>query len=133
MQPRPEAQETAGAEAPPATEDVLRTVEIRGLYKDYGRQRALADVSLTLRAGQITALLGDNGAGKSTLMGILATLVRPSRGEVRYDGQPAEACDPLRLRRELGVLSHEPRCYSDLTPRENLHFFGQLHGVAPDR
>ena len=50
------------------------------LYRDYGRQRALSGVSLSLRAGQVTALLGENGAGKSTLLSILAGMQRPSRG-----------------------------------------------------
>lgn len=116
----------------PLPDGAMRSVEARGIYKEYGRQRALADVSLTLRAGQITALLGENGAGKSTLMGILATLVRPSRGEVRYDDRRAEDWEPQRLRSQLGVLSHEPRCYTDLTPRENLRFFGRLYGIAAD-
>lgn len=111
---------------------VLQTVEVRGLYKDYGRQRAVADVSLTLRAGQLTALLGENGAGKSTLMGVLATLIRPTRGQVLYDEARAEVIDPLALRRCLGVLSHEPRCYTDLSARENLLFFGRLYGVFAD-
>ncbi|HEX6839607.1 MAG TPA: ATP-binding cassette domain-containing protein, partial [Polyangia bacterium] len=55
-------------------------VEARGLTKVYGRQRALAGVDLTLRAGESTALLGPNGAGKSTLVGILSTLLAPSEG-----------------------------------------------------
>lgn len=108
----------------------LTSVELRGLYKDYGRQRALSDVSLTLKAGRVVALLGENGAGKSTLLGILAMLIRPTRGQVLCDGQPMDALDPLRLRRSLGVLSHEPRCYADLSPRENLLFFAQLYGVS---
>jgi len=116
----------------PANELNLQTVEVRGLYKDYGRQRAVAEVSLTLRAGQLTALLGENGAGKSTLMGALATLIRPTRGQVLYDGVAAEALDPLALRRCLGVLSHEPRCYTDLSARENLLFFGRLYGTFAD-
>jgi ABC-type multidrug transport system ATPase subunit len=110
----------------------LQTVEIRGLYKDYGRQRAVADVSLTLRAGQLTALLGENGAGKSTLLGAMATLIRPTRGQVLYDGALAEELNPLQLRRCLGVLSHEPRCYTDLSARENLLFFGRLYGTFAD-
>jgi ABC-type multidrug transport system ATPase subunit len=118
------------AEAAAETDGLrLQTVEVKGLYKDYGRQRAVADVSLTLRAGQITALLGENGAGKSTLLGVLCTVIRPTRGQVLYDGAAAEALDPLALRRSLGVLAHEPRCYTDLSARENLLFFGRLYGA----
>lgn len=123
------ATEAAQKSQDPAT---LQKVEVRGFYKDYGRQRAVADVSLTLRAGQLTALLGENGAGKSTLLGALATLIRPTRGQVLYDGATAEAWSPLALRRCLGVLSHEPRCYTDLSARENLLFFGRLYGAFAD-
>ena len=111
----------------------MQTVEIRSFYKEYGRQRAVADVTLTLRAGQLTALLGENGAGKSTLLGALATQIRPSRGQVLYDGLPAEAWNPQALRRCLGVLAHEPRCYTDLSARENLLFFGRLYGAFSDK
>src|SRR5262249_11631237 len=71
------------------------SVDARGLTKVYGRQRALAGVDLTLRAGETVALLGPNGAGKSTLVGILATLVSPTAGSVRYGGgEPGD--DDLR-------------------------------------
>jgi heme exporter protein A len=103
-------------------------VEARGVTKVYGRQRALAGVDLTLRAGEATALLGPNGAGKSTLVGILATLVSPSTGEVRYRGAP-DGEDALRG--AIGVIAHESHCYGDLTGRENLTFFARLYGV-PD-
>ena len=105
------------------------TIEVRGVYKDFGGQRALGGVSLRLVAGELTALLGENGAGKSTLLGILSTLVRPSRGELLLDGTKLQDIDPVALRRSLGVLSHEPRCYSDLSGRENLRFFGRLYGL----
>jgi heme exporter protein A len=108
----------------------LSCVEVEGVYKDYGTRRALADVSLRLEAGRITTLLGDNGAGKSTLLGILSTLIRPSRGRVLYDGVPVEELDPRAVRLALGVLAHEPRCYADLSPRENLRFFGRLAGTS---
>jgi heme exporter protein A len=105
-------------------------VEARGLTKVYGRQRALAGVDLTLRAGEATALLGPNGAGKSTLVGILATLVSPTSGQVRYGG--AEAGDD-ELRATIGVIAHESLCYGDLTGRENLEFFARLYRVADAR
>jgi ABC-type multidrug transport system ATPase subunit len=108
----------------------MRRIETRSLYKDYGRQRALSDVSLQLVAGQVTALLGENGAGKSTLLNILAGIIRPSRGSISCDGLPLEALDACELRRSLGVLSHEPRCYADLSPRENLRLFARLYEVA---
>ena len=108
------------------------TVDARGLTKVYGRQRALAGVDLTLRAGEATALLGPNGAGKSTLVGILATLVSPTRGQVRY-GAPSDepATRRRRAARAPSASSRTSRCcYGDLTGRENLIFFARLYGVA---
>src|SRR6476646_5737503 len=108
-------------------------VDARGLTKVYGRQRALAGVDLTLRAGEATALLGPNGAGKSTLVGILSTMVTPTAGSVRYGGaEPASEVtrDDDELRRAIGVIAHESLCYGDLTGRENLVFFARLYGVA---
>ncbi len=102
-------------------------VEARGLTKVYGRQRALAGVDLVLRAGEATALLGPNGAGKSTLVGILATLVAPTTGDVRYGGAPPGDDE---LRGAIGVIAHESHCYGDLSGRENLVFFARLYGVA---
>lgn len=108
-------------------------IAARELYKDYGRQRALAGVSLQLRAGQVTALLGENGAGKSTLLSILAGMLEPTRGSVWIDDQPFASVDDVSFRRCLGVLSHEPRCYAELSPRENLQLFAQLYGLDTTR
>jgi heme exporter protein A len=108
-------------------------VEAIGLQRTFGRQRAVGGpgpkggVDLTLRAGEAVALLGPNGAGKSTLVGILATLVSPSAGTVRYGDQEADA----EVRRAIGVIAHESLCYGDLDARENVTFFARLYGV-PD-
>src|SRR5436309_6496937 len=103
------------------------TVEARSVGKVYGRQRALATLSLTLQGGDAVALLGANGAGKSTLVSILATLVRPSSGEVLFDGSRPDK----RARGGIGVIAHDSLCYGDLTARENLAFFAALQHV-PD-
>jgi heme exporter protein A len=97
------------------------------LTKVYGRQRALAGVDLTLRAGEAVALLGPNGAGKSTLVGILATLLKPSTGQVLYGGHAAHHDDELRG--AIGVVAHESLCYGDLSGRENLLLFARLYAV----
>lgn len=97
--------------------------------RQFGRRRALAEVSLTCRAGEILGLLGPNGAGKSTLLAILATLLAPSTGEVAYGRHRArEAGAALRAR--IGLLGHDLYLYPELTARENLVFFGRLYGVA---
>ncbi len=97
-------------------------IQAHKLTKAYGRQRALNGVDLSLRGGEVTALLGPNGAGKSTLVGILATLVTPTAGEVKYDSRELDD----ELRGSIGVIAHESLCYADLSGRENLEFFARL-------
>ena len=103
------------------------SVTVSGVSRHYGRRRALSGVSLTLRAGELVGLLGPNGAGKSTLLGLLATLIQPSRGTVLYGDQPPSAAG-VALRARLGFLPHDLQLYAELTARENLEFFGGLHG-----
>ena len=102
-------------------------VTVSAVSRHYGRRRALAGVSLTLQAGELVGLLGPNGAGKSTLLGLLATLIQPSGGTVLYGDRQAAAAG-AELRARLGFLSHELQLYGELTARENLEFFGGLHG-----
>ena len=78
-------------------------VAVRDLSRHYGRRRALARVSLTCEAGEVLGLLGPNGAGKSTLLSILATLLAPSSGDVRYGTMTAREAGPA-LRSCLGFL-----------------------------
>jgi heme exporter protein A len=96
----------------------------------FGRRRALTRISLTCEAGEITGLLGPNGAGKSTLIAILATLLAPTSGTVRY-GEHSAVGPALRAR--IGLLAHDLHLYPELTAGENLAFFARLYGVAdPD-
>jgi heme exporter protein A len=107
----------------------VETVAVEKLVKRYGRQRALAGVSLTLRAGSLCAILGENGAGKSTLLGILSTLVKPTSGEVAFQAGGQRQPPDSRLRRQIGVLAHDSFLYAGLTAYENLQFYGRLFGV----
>ena len=116
---------------PPITAPAFdfQQLSVSELSRYYGRRRALRNVSLHLRAGEIVGLLGPNGAGKSTLLGVLATLVQPSSGFVRYgDLGPGDGGLPLRA--QIGFLSHELQLYPELTARENLEFFAGLYGLA---
>jgi ABC-type multidrug transport system ATPase subunit len=97
----------------------------------FGRRRALSQISFTCRTGDVMGLLGHNGAGKSTLLAIVATLLRPSSGEVRY-GTVSSTEAPAALRGCLGLLGHEVQLYSELTARENLRFFAGLYGLVDD-
>jgi heme exporter protein A len=106
----------------------LSRVEIKKVAKRYGSERALAGVTLELRAGTMCALLGHNGAGKTTLLGLLSTLVRPTSGEIGYEsgGKPLAGDD---VRREIGVLAHATLCYGELTAVENLELFAGLYEI----
>lgn len=98
--------------------------------RHFGRRRALSHVSFTADQGTLLGLLGPNGAGKSTMLAILATLLRPSSGQVRYGDFDLVDRGPA-LRASIGVLGHDLFLYPELTARENLAFFAGLANV-PD-
>ena len=104
-------------------------INIRQLTKTYGRFRALHRVDLDVAPGSFLALFGPNGAGKSTLLGIIAGLVRPSRGEVLLDGADITKDRDESLGQRIGVLSYQTYLYDELTVFENLRFYGDLYGV----
>jgi heme exporter protein A len=114
----------------PASPDAT-PVEVRGVARLFGAVRALAGIDLRLAAGECCLLLGPNGAGKSTLLRILATLLRPTTGDVRYGGRSA-AEGGVALRARLAFLAHRTQLYGDLTGRESLALAAALHGVAGD-
>jgi ABC-type multidrug transport system ATPase subunit len=97
--------------------------------RHFGRRRALSRISFQARCGTILGLLGPNGAGKSTMIGLLATLMRPSTGAIRYGAHDARATGAL-LRGAIGILGHDLFLYPELTARENLAFFAGLYGAA---
>jgi sodium transport system ATP-binding protein len=108
-------------------------IEAHHLAKRFGAVQAVREVSFAAPDGRITGLLGPNGAGKSTSLRMLCTVIRPDSGEARIDGIDV-AADPLAARRRIGVLSHAAGLYPHLTGRENILYFGELHGLSrPDR
>jgi heme exporter protein A len=104
-------------------------ITVKKLVKRFGLKTVLRGLDFEVQEGEFVALLGPNGAGKTTFLRILATLSRPSFGEVRVAGYrlPAEAA---RVRSTLGVVSHLPLLYGDLTAEENLQFYGRMYGVV---
>jgi heme exporter protein A len=103
-------------------------VELADVSRHFGRRRAVSRVSLNIQTGEILGLLGPNGAGKSTIIGILATLVAPSTGRVRYGELSASEAGPA-LRGRIGLLAHELHLYPELSARQNLRFFAELYGL----
>jgi sodium transport system ATP-binding protein len=103
-------------------------LEARGLFKSFGKVEAVRGVSFAARDGQITGLLGPNGAGKSTTLRMLYTVLKPDQGDAFINGTSVIG-DPLAARRSIGVLSHGAGVYNNLTARENITYFGELHGL----
>jgi sodium transport system ATP-binding protein len=104
-------------------------IEAQGLSKRFGTVHAARDVSFVARDGEITGLLGANGAGKSTSLRMLYGVLTPDRGRALVDGLDI-AGERSRARAHLGVLPHAAGLYGNLTARENIAYFGALHGLA---
>jgi heme exporter protein A len=112
--------------------DGAPAVALRELGRAYGDRVALAGVTLELPQGATLAVFGANGAGKTTLLRVLATLLRPHRGEVAVLGRPLPR-EGWAVRGHVGLLAHDPLLYRDLTARENLRFHARLHDVDEAR
>jgi sodium transport system ATP-binding protein len=106
-------------------------IAIESLAKTFGPKRdvrAVDAVTMSAADGEITGVLGPNGAGKTTLLRMLATLIVPDSGHARVDGHDIVR-ERDRVRRSIGVLSDARGLYPRLTARENIAYFGTLHGV----
>jgi len=104
-------------------------IEVDELGKQFGAVRALDGVTFAAADGKITGLLGPNGAGKSTCLRILSTVLAPDRGRARIGGVDL-ATSALPARRLFGVLPHSSGLYPQLTGRENILYYGRLHGLS---
>jgi heme exporter protein A len=110
--------------------DLDLAVEVRGLTRRFGHQRALDALDLRVPWDQRLAVLGPNGAGKSTLLRLLATLARPTAGHIAIGGLPLPE-QATAIRRNIGFVGHQTFLYDELTVAENLVFYGRLYRV-PD-
>lgn len=101
-------------------------IKIEGLVKNFGTNAVLRGVNLHIQAGDFVTLVGSNGAGKTTLLRIVATLLKPNKGQVLVGGWPLpENAD--KVRRYIGLVSHHALLYGDLTAAENLAFYARLY------
>ena len=109
-------------------------IEIKALHKAFGRTCVLHNLDLELSWGEVLTVLGPNASGKTTLINILATLTKPDAGTVRVAGLDLTRSGEA-IRRNIGVVTHHPLLYEDLTGYENLKFFARMFGVdrADDR
>ncbi len=103
-------------------------IVVKNLKKSFGEVKAVNGVSFEARDGEITGLLGPNGAGKTTTLRMLYSLLPPDEGEIRIDGMDP-ANDAMEIKRTLGVVPDSRGLYTRLTARENIAYFGELHGM----
>ena len=103
-------------------------IEVKKLVKRFGLKTILRGLDFSVEPGEFVALLGPNGAGKTTFLRILSSLSRQTLGQVNIAGYrlPDQAA---QVRAKLGVVSHLPLLYPDLTAEENLRFYGRMYGI----
>jgi ABC-2 type transport system ATP-binding protein len=104
------------------------SIEVKNLFKYYGEQAAVRDVSFTVNKGEIVGFLGPNGAGKSTTMKVITGYINASGGEVKVCGMPVDV-DSLDTRRKIGYLPEHNPLYLDMYVKEYLEFVGQIYKV----
>lgn len=104
-------------------------IKVTNLYKAFGKVKAVDGISFEARDGEITGLLGPNGAGKTTTLRMLYSLLPPDSGEISIDGLSPDS-DALAIKRTLGVVPDGRGLYTRLTARENITFYGELHGMS---
>jgi ABC-2 type transport system ATP-binding protein len=104
------------------------SIEVKNLYKYYGEQAAVRDVSFSVKKGEIVAFLGPNGAGKSTTMKIMTGFMPASEGEVEICGIKVDI-DKLETRRLIGYLPENNPLYTDMYVREYLEFVGRIYKI----
>ena len=103
-------------------------IQVQNLSKSFGKVKAVQNVSFDAPDGRITGLLGPNGAGKSTTLRMLYTLLKPDNGTAKVDGFDVRE-NPIEVQRRIGVLADARGLYPRLTSRENIRYYGRLHGL----
>ena len=104
-------------------------IKVTKLHKSFGDVKAVRGISFEVRDGEITGLLGPNGAGKTTTLRMLYSLLPPDQGEIRIDGlDPTK--DAMAIKRTLGVVPDSRGLYTRMSARENIAYYGALHGMS---
>ena len=111
---------------PKISHDLGMAISTRDISKAFGRTTVLRDVNLDVPWGQFLVIFGPNGSGKTTLIKVMATLLRPTKGEVSVGGIDYRR-NAAAIRRLIGVVTHQPLLYEELTAYENLQFFGRMY------
>ncbi len=104
------------------------SIEVKNVTKNYGEQKALNDVSISIKPGEIVGFLGPNGAGKSTIMKIITCFIPQSEGKVSICGFDVET-DAMEVKKRVGYLPEHNPLYLDMFVKEYLTFIAGLHGL----
>ena len=104
-------------------------IKVSNLHKSFGKVKAVRGISFEVHDGEITGLLGPNGAGKTTTLRMLYSLLPPDEGEIRIDGLDPTR-DAMAIKRTLGVVPDSRGLYTRMTARENIAYYGKLHGMT---
>jgi ABC-2 type transport system ATP-binding protein len=105
------------------------SVEVKGLTKTYGEQRAVDNISFTINKGEIVGFLGPNGAGKSTTMKMITGYLEPSGGDINVNGVDVKK-DPFNAKKKIGYLPESNALYYDMYVREYLGFIADVHKIG---
>jgi len=103
-------------------------IQVQRLVKRFGAKTVLSNLDFQVAEGEFVALMGPNGAGKTTLLRILSSLMKPTYGSIQVAGLQLPA-QSAAVRSRLGIVSHLPLLYGDLTAEENLQFYGKMYAV----
>lgn len=104
-------------------------IKVSNLHKSFGKVKAVRGISFEVRDGEITGLLGPNGAGKTTTLRMLYSLLPPDEGEIRIDGLDPTR-DAMAIKQTLGVVPDSRGLYTRMSARENIAYYGKLHGMS---
>jgi sodium transport system ATP-binding protein len=104
-------------------------ITVSNLYKSFGEVKAVQGISFEARDGEVTGLLGPNGAGKTTTLRMLYSLLPPDEGEIRIDGLDPTR-DAMAIKDTIGVVPDNRGLYTRMTARENIRYYGELHGMS---
>jgi sodium transport system ATP-binding protein len=104
-------------------------IKVSNLHKSFGKVKAVRGISFEVRDGEITGLLGPNGAGKTTTLRMLYSLLPPDEGEIRIDGLDPTR-DAMAIKQTLGVVPDSRGLYTRMSARENISYYGKLHGMS---
>src|SRR5450759_109339 len=111
------------------TDGRLVHVRVQNLVKTFGKHEAVKGVSFTIGKGEIFGLLGPNGAGKSTTINMMCGYLEPTSGDTVINGLSVTK-EPMKVKRNMGVVPQEIALYKDLNSMENLEFFGEIYGIS---